>query len=267
MFRKAAVAGTFYPGSAKSLSAMLSGFVDKEKKREKAIGVVSPHAGYMYSGAVAGAVFSEVEIPATAIILAPDHRGAGNAFALFPEGAWETPLGEVEIDREIAKKIDKQSSVAIIDGDAHKYEHSAEVQVPFLQHIRSDIKIVAIVISTLSIQQLRLLGEELAEIVTQTGREVLCIASSDMTHYESHESAGKKDRLAIDEILKLDEFALLETVRKNDISMCGVGPTIAMLAYAKKMGAKEARLVKYMTSGETTGDMNEVVGYAGIVVK
>ena len=267
MFRKPAVAGTFYPASAGSLSAMLGGFVDKNRKKEKTIGVVSPHAGYMYSGAVAGAVFSEVEVPPTAVILAPAHRASANAFALFPQGAWGTPLGEVEIDYELVKKMDKHSTLAVIDADAHRYEHSAEVQVPFLQHVRSDIKIVPVVISTLNIQQLRLFGEELADIVTQSGAEVLCVASSDMTHYESRESAGRKDKLAIDEILKLDEFALLETVRKNDISMCGVAPTISMLAYAKKMGAKEARLVKYTTSGETTGDMNEVVGYAGIVVK
>jgi len=267
MFREPAVAGTFYPASAESLSAMLGGFVDKKKKSEKAIGVVSPHAGYMYSGAVAGAVFSEVEVPATALILAPAHRASANNFALFPEGAWATPLGEVEIDRVIVKKMERHSKFAVIDADAHTYEHSAEVQVPFLQHVRSDIKIVPVVISTLNIQQLRLFGEELADVVTQAGADVLCVASSDMTHYETRQSAGRKDKLAIDEILKLDEFALLETVRKNDISMCGVAPTIAMLAYAKKMGAKEARLVRYATSGETTGDMNEVVGYAGIVVK
>lgn len=267
MLRKPAVAGSFYPADGKSVTSMLAAYIDKDKKKEKAIGIVSPHAGYIYSGAVAGEVFSAVELPPTAVILAPDHRGAGTAFALFPEGSWQTPLGEVEVDGELVSAIAKGSKLVEIDPDAHLFEHSAEVQVPFLQYIKPDIKIVVTMIASISFNDLVTFGEELADCVKQTKKDVLVVASSDMTHYESHESASAKDKIAIDQILKLDERGLFDAVREYNISMCGVGPTISMLSFAKKMGAKEARLVKYMTSGQTSGDYAQVVGYAGILVK
>jgi len=267
MLRKPAVAGSFYPADAKSVASMLEAYVDKKRKKEKAVGVVSPHAGYIYSGAVAGEVFSAVEPPPTAVILAPDHRGAGTAFTLFPEGSWETPLGEVQIDDELVSAIAKHSKLVEVDPDAHLFEHSAEVQVPFLQHIKPDIKIVVTMISTMRFDDLVDFGKELAECVTQTKKDVLVVASSDMTHYESHESASAKDKIAIDRILELDERGLFDAVRNHSITMCGVAPTISMLSFAKKMGAREARLVKYMTSGQTSGDYAQVVGYAGIMIK
>jgi AmmeMemoRadiSam system protein B len=267
MLRKPAVAGTFYPDDADGITALLKAYVDIHKEKEKAIGVVSPHAGYIYSGVVAGELFASVELPPTAVILAPDHRGAGTPFALFPEGSWQTPIGNVEVDGELVSAIQENSKLAEIVPDAHLYEHSAEVQVPFLQYIKGDIKIVAVMIATMSTNDLVAFGKELAHSVKGAKKDVLVVASSDMTHYESHESASAKDKIAIEQILKLDEQGLVQAVRENNITMCGVAPAVSMLAYAKEMGATEARLVKYMTSGQTSGDYTQVVGYAGILVK
>lgn len=261
--RKPAVAGQFYPGKEESLRKSIEQMVTKVQKKIKAIGIVSPHAGYMYSGPVAGELYSNIEIPETVVILGPNHTGIGKPYAIMTEGNWWTPLGEVEIDNTLAKEILNASDLIEEDSNSHKYEHSLEVQVPFLQYFKPDIKIVPIVIGG---DEFTKIGEAIAGSIKKYKKDVLIVASSDMTHYEPQENAKKKDNLAIEAILKLDEKEMLNRISKFDISMCGYGPTAIMLVSAKIQGAKQAKLIKYMTSGDTTGDYSAVVGYAGLAV-
>ena len=266
MTRKPAVAGSFYPGTERSLLAQLDEFIDKDIEKRKVIGVMSPHAGYVYSGMVAGKLFSSIVISHVAVIMGPNHRGIGSDFAIMTAGSWATPLGEVPIDKSLAKSLLAQSSLLVEDETAHAYEHSLEVQVPFLQHLRPDIRIVPICMGGYHQDDFVKLGHEIATCVKESGEEALIIASSDMSHYEPHEQAKKKDMLAIDAILRLDEKEMLERVRAHNISMCGYAPTAAMLAAAKDLDARNAELVLYQTSGDVAGDYSQVVGYAGIIV-
>ena len=261
-----AVAGSFYPANKDRLISMIASFMESVP-RQKAIGIVSPHAGYVYSGAVAGALFSCIEVPDSALIIAPNHRGAGPAFSLFPEGSWLTPLGEVPIDEELNQALLSKCTLLEEDVQAHLYEHSAEVQVPFLQYLKPDIKLSAIVIASDLYPSLEKLGKDIAGALRLLKRPVLLVASSDMTHYESQEEASRKDRLAIDEIIHLEPKRLSEVTAANHITMCGVHAATTMLIAAKELGASVASLVKYQTSGDTTGDYDQVVGYAGIVVR
>lgn len=261
--RRPAVAGQFYPGKEDALRSTIDGMVHKVEKKIKAIGIVSPHAGYMYSGPVAGEVYSSIEIPKTIIILGPNHTGIGAPYAIMTEGKWWTPLGDVEIESSLAKEVLDSCELIEEDNSAHAGEHSLEVQVPFLQYFRSEVKIVPLVIGG---ERFSDIGKAVAEGIKKCEKDVLIVASSDMTHYESHENAKRKDNFAIEAILKLDEREMLKRISKHDISMCGYGPTAIMLVASKILGAKQAKLIKYMTSGDTTGDYSAVVGYAGVVV-
>jgi len=265
--RQPAVAGQFYSSSAKEIKSQISAFADWKAKKQDVIGCVLPHAGYMYSGAVAANVVSHIKIKENIIIMGPNHTGFGPAFSIMSEGSWQTPLGTVEINNLLAKSILKSSHVKE-DTLAHAYEHSIEVQLPFLQFQNTNFKIVPLVIGQADLEIYKEVGEQIANAIIETNTKdsSLIIASSDMTHYESQESAGKKDKLAIDAILALDETKLWQNVQKFDISMCGYAPTIIMLVAAKKLGAKKASLIKYQTSGDATGDYASVVGYAGIIV-
>jgi len=267
MDRTPAVAGSFYAGTREELERSVASCME-EAERVPALGVVSPHAGYMYSGPVAGALFSRVEVPDLCVILAPLHRGFPSAhFSVWADGKWLMPTGDVPVDEEFSLKLLQSYPAAAADPGAHEAEHSAEVQVPFLQAVNPSVRIVPVVISSHDVDALREFGKALAGIIRDTAGDVLVVASSDMTHYESKESAEKKDRLAIDRVLALDEEGLFEVVARNHISMCGVAPTISMLACCRELGAKDAELVRYRTSGDVTGDFAEVVGYAGIVVR
>jgi hypothetical protein len=265
MIRRAAVAGQFYPGNPAELRRLIEKLADPKAKKEPAVAVVSPHAGYVYSGRVAGAVFSSVVLPATFVIVAPAHRPIRPVFALMTEGSWETPLGEVPIDAELAEGIQSRCRIAVSDPAAHAAEHSLEVQIPFLQVLRGDIAIVPINVSSRAVEgQLDDLGRAIAGAVRACGKEVLLVASTDMSHYLSASEARAKDVQAIDRILALDARGLIDVVRSRDISMCGVLPTAAVITAAKEGGATRAELVRYATSGEVTGDEGEVVAYAGL---
>lgn len=267
--REPVVAGQFYPGTRAGIEKVFKGFVNRAEKKEDAKGVVMPHAGYGYSGRVAGATISAVNLKSTYLILGPNHTGMGTAFGLMSNEDWQTPLGEVGVDKKLAQAILSSSRFIKEDKLAHTEEHSIEVQIPFLQYCSSaDFKILPLVIASADLNALQNVGKELAQAIKKIGIEndVLIIASSDMTHYESQQSAEKKDKLAIEAILKLDEGLLLKRVREMDISMCGFAPTIIMLTATKELGATKARLVKYQTSGDASGDYSAVVGYAGIVV-
>ena len=229
--------------------------------------MVSPHAGYVYSGPVAAAVMSRIQLKDTAIIIGPNHTGRGKPLSIMTEGSWSTPLGEVKIDSELGGRLLARSTYLPEDSAAHQFEHSLEVQVPFLQYFKSDIKIVPIVFSFATGSVYKQIGKDIARVIKDLKREVVIIASSDMTHYEPQESAQRKDNQAIEAILELNEDKLLARIEELNITMCGYAPTVSLISAAKELGAREAELVRYQTSGDTTGDYSSVVGYAGIIIR
>lgn len=269
--RKPVVAGQFYPSSPEDLKRQISSFIDKADTihKSEAIACVLPHAGYMYSGAVAAKTVAGINLKDKIILLGPNHTGYGAQFSIMSEGSWQTPLGEVEVDNKLASGLLKQSKYLEDDILAHTYEHSLEVELPFLQYFKPDFKIVPIAFLSDEIGALKEIGKEIALCIKESGlqKQTLIIASSDMTHYEPQEQAQRKDREAIAAISELDEDKLIAKIKRLNISMCGYAPTIVMLCAAKLLGAKEAKLIKYQTSGDTTGDYDAVVGYAGMVIR
>lgn len=264
--REPAVAGRFYPSVATQLSNDLASYLSPQTEKIAAIGCIAPHAGYMYSGRVAGAVFSRIDVPARCIVLGPNHTGRGHPLAIMTQGSWRTPLGELSIDRELANRLLESFPAVIEDSAAHRLEHAIEVEVPFLQTVRRDVLFVPISLGTGQFVILEHLGKAIAQVVHALGERVLILASSDMNHYENDETTRVKDRKAIERILALDPRGLHEIVMNESISMCGFGPSVTMLTAAKTLGAQKAELVQYATSGDVFGDRDHVVGYAGIVV-
>ncbi|MFH0764233.1 MAG: AmmeMemoRadiSam system protein B [Candidatus Omnitrophota bacterium] len=268
MNRNPVVAGQFYSGSKNALLKEVAGLVPEGMAREDAIGVVSPHAGYIYSGEVAAGVLGSIKPKAAYIILGPNHTGSGCRFALSPARIWKTPLGDVETDERLNLEIKKNCPLIKDDGLSHSHEHSIEVQLPILQYLNKNFKFVPIVISYAGLDVYRQIGKALAKSIKdlKLEKDITIIASSDMTHYEPQEIAKSKDSAAIEAILKLDEGELFERVSSMHITMCGYGPALIMIAASKALGAKKARLVKYATSGDVSGDYSSVVGYAGIII-
>lgn len=266
MIREPAVAGRFYPGSEKALREEVTRLVPPAAARERVIGVVAPHAGYMYSGKVAGEVYAGIEVPPTAVILAPNHTGRGPRFSVWPDGSWRTPMGVVRVDGTLARALLAASPLFSADTAAHQREHAVEVHLPFLQHCRPDVSVVGVVIGSQSLAELEDAGRALHAAISAHGTPVLVVASSDMTHYEPAAAAERKDRLAIARIEALDPAGLHRTVLGHGITMCGFAPTVVMLTAARLAGARRARLVRYANSGDASGDYDDVVAYAGIVV-
>lgn len=269
MSRRPAVANMFYPGDRSGLKQQLDSLIKPVPQPRTVLAAISPHAGYVYSGGVAGAVFSQIRIPDTVVILGPNHRGVGARVALVASGTWDMPLGPVPINEDLADLILKASpSRPRIEDDpeAHTMEHSIEVQVPFLQVLRPEITMVPICLSHVDLNACEEIGKALAKAVREYDREVLLVASTDMTHYESQDAARSKDQLAIERMLDLDPQGLFNTVAQHRISMCGVIPTTIVLAACKGLGATKSELVQYATSGDITGDYAQVVGYAGLIV-
>ncbi|MCP3177935.1 AmmeMemoRadiSam system protein B [Desulfuromonas sp. KJ2020] len=267
MARHPAVAGQFYPGTLTELKTLLDRLIPSEEFKTEAYGLVSPHAGYLYSGAIAGKTFSQVKIPPKVIILGPNHHGYGHDAAIYSHGEWQTPLGNTPVATDLVQEILIAGPDFAADELAHRFEHSLEVQLPFIQYLAPEAAIVPICVGHLALNTLIALGEALGEVISRHGREILMVASSDMTHYESGKSAREKDALAIEKMLELDPVGLYRTVTDNRISMCGVMPVTLMLIAARKAGAQRARLVEYGNSGDVTGDQSEVVGYAGLVIE
>ena len=265
MKRKPAVSGYFYPGRKEDLRKMIKRMVEPEVEKEKAICVVSPHAGFEYSGPVAGAVFSSVQLPDKFIILGPSHRAIQSRVAIMKEGVWETPLGHAQVESRLAELIMNHSQLVTEDEKAHLNEHSLEVQLPFIQYFKKNVSIVPVCISYyVSFEDLEELGKAISLGIKDLKEDVMIVASTDMSHYVEQKVAKKKDFLAIDKILQLDAKGLYDIVQLEDISMCGYQPTTSALIASKELGAQRATLIKYQTSGDTTGNYHEVVGYAGI---
>lgn len=266
MLREPAVAGRFYPADPDILRRDLRSYLSPPSERKSAIACMVPHAGYMYSGAVAGAVFSNVAVPSRCIILCPNHTGRGHPLSLMKEGGWQTPLGDLKIDQRLAEELLREFPSLRDDSDAHRFEHAIEVELPFLQVIRPEITFVPVAVGTSRLILLQELGEVLAKVIPAVAAGTLIIASSDMNHYEDDATTRVKDQKAIEKILELDAAGLHETVINESISMCGFGPAVAMLTAATQLGAEHADLVQYATSADVSGDRNTVVGYAGIIV-
>ncbi|WP_456425692.1 AmmeMemoRadiSam system protein B [Desulfurobacterium sp.] len=265
MVRYPAVAGQFYPALPEDLKMMLDSMCEPAPKI-KAKAVIVPHAGYIYSGRVAGATYSRVEIPDLNVLLGPNHTGFGRRVSVFPDGIWVTPFGEVPVNSEVSKKLVKYPPYEP-DVNAHIYEHSLEVQLPFLQYcsgFRETLSIVPIVFSFISYDVCEQAGKILAESLYD--KDGLIVISSDFSHYVTQEKAKEMDKLAIDAILDLNPYELYTRVVTYDISMCGVVPATVGLIAAKLLGATAAELVMYRTSGDVTGNYREVVSYGGLII-
>ena len=267
MLRLPAVAGRFYPGDRNELARAvgeLAPAADAAKKIQARACLV-PHAGYMYSGHVAGAVYARLQLPRRFLILGPRHYPEGEALAILSQGAWQTPLGEARIDTPLAERLKRACPLLREDSVAHRGEHSLEVQLPFLQVLAGDFRFVPIALGTTRFGALEELGLAIAEVLAAEAEQTLIVASSDMNHYESDRITRVKDHKAIEKLLALDARGLYDTVRAEGISMCGYGPAVSMLTAAKNLGASRAELVRHATSGDVTGDFDEVVGYAGLI--
>lgn len=267
MLRSPAVAGRFYSADPERLRIQVEQCIEKIPHRQPARALVCPHAGLIYSGPVAGAVYSRIQIPDTLLIVGPNHTGLGPPVSVYGEGGWTMPNGTVPIDRDLAAAVLERYPLAESDTEAHQFEHCIEVQLPFLQYFQPDASIVPVIMMSIDLRVCQQLGEAMADAIMDAGRPVLLIASTDMSHYEPDAVARKKDRWAIDKILSLDPVGLHRVIREKQISMCGFAPTVAVLFAALRLGAKQAQLIKYMTSGETGGDYNQVVGYAGLLIQ
>jgi AmmeMemoRadiSam system protein B len=265
--RAPAVAGQFYYGTRERLLDQVGQYIVGDAPKEDVIGVIVPHAGLIYSGPVAGAVYSSIRFPKTFVLLGPNHTGLGSPISLSDDNEWETPLGILEVDKKLAAKIIQNDPGVTRDDRAHLFEHSLEVQLPFISYFSKDAKIVPIALLSASVGDCIELGRAIARAVKTVDYPVVIAASSDMSHYVSEKAARQKDQKAIDRVLAVDPEGLYETVVRERISMCGYMPATAMLSAARELGANSARLVKYATSGDVSGDYDSVVGYAGIVVR
>lgn len=268
MIRNAAFAGSFYPASAPELTEQIKQFAEAAVLPTAAIGVLAPHAGYVYSGKTACHTFQRACIPQTAVVLSPNHTGRGASIAMYTKGMWRTPLGEALVDPGLADELQKAIPGAKSDFAAHDNEHALEVQLPFLQYFRKDVRIVPITLKHLGLERCREIGQAIGAVLQKRLPDApLLVASSDMTHYESAEVARAKDRRAIEQLLQLSPEGLYRTVEEGQISMCGVIPATVMLYAAKILGASRAELVRYSNSGEINGETERVVGYAGIIIR
>jgi len=267
MVRQPAVAGRFYSSNAKQLARDVDEYAPAAPEKIRATACVVPHAGLMYSGHVAGAVYAALELPRRAILMGPRHFPRGQAMAILTEGSWQTPLGDAPVDSALAVEVARACPRLRDDAVAHEREHSLEVQLPFLQRMVPGFCFVPIVLGTDRYPSLEELGHAVAKVVAAQTEPVLVIASTDMNHYESDAITRAKDERAIARILALDPRGLYDTVRSEGITMCGYAATTAMLVAALDLGVKEAELVRYATSSDITGDTNEVVGYAGMILR
>jgi len=278
--RRPCQAGAFYAGTAKSLKTQIENCflhdfgpgkipeIVKEGGRQM-IGFVCPHAGYMFSGAVAAQAYYSLALegrPDVVFLFGPNHTGHGSGLAVMNDGFWRTPLGDVEIDSELANQVVRESRIIDVDDSAHRFEHSIEVQLPFLQFLYgSEFKIVPIGFLMQDLSSAREVGEAVAKVLA--GENGVIIASSDMTHYEPQESASRKDKMVLEAVEAMDEEKLYSVIETHRISACGYGPIAALMTAARVLGAKEAKLLCYKTSGDVIGDYSSVVGYAAVCFK
>ncbi|HTZ16817.1 MAG TPA: AmmeMemoRadiSam system protein B [Dissulfurispiraceae bacterium] len=267
MKRLPAVAGQFYEGNPARLKKQVEQYVVKDAEKQKVTAILSPHAGLMYSGHVAGALYSSIRFPKTFVLLGPNHTGLGPAMSIMGSGEWEIPTATFLVDEELGRKVKERVPRLVEDTQAHMYEHSLEVQLPFIAYSSDECRILPISIMKASLEECEAMGRGIADAIREAGYDVVIVASSDMSHFEQDSVARRIDNLAIKEVLDLDPEGLYSVVLREQITMCGFIPAVVMLYAARKLGATEARLIKYATSAEVNGDFDRVVGYAGIVVR
>ena len=263
IIRKSLFAGTWYPTEKDEIKE----YIELNQNKSDVIGCICPHAGWMYSGKVAGSVYSRINNYDTYIILGPNHTGHGANASIFPDGIWETPFGKIKIDTELVKDILNLSEFLEPDTEAHSREHCIEVQLPFIQYFNPNPNIVPIILMSEHYDICKDIANAITNTIKRSKKRILLIASTDMSHYESQQYAKQQDELAINKIMELDAEGLIKTVNQFSISMCGYFPTAIVLLTSKKLGAKKAELVKYATSGDITGDTSSVVSYAGLIIK
>lgn len=270
MLREPAVAGQFYPADPAALREDIEQFLrlgapaPADTPLQNIIALIVPHAGYVYSGKVAGAVYAAVELPRKLVILCPNHTGDGRPIAVMNRGAWRTPLGDAPIDEPLADRLLEGCRLAEIDHRAHQREHSLEVQIPFLQAKLGEFSFVPVSVGTHRLDDLTRLGHDLAAALAEVPAAI--VISSDMSHYIQADEARSRDTMAIERITSIDPPGLHRVVHTHDISMCGVAPAVAGLTAAKDAGARSARLIAYANSGDTSGDYESVVAYAGLTI-
>jgi len=266
MDRQPAVAGSFYPADEDELRRKVSSFIGEVQSPKKVICAISPHAGYIYSGGIAGKVFANIEVPKKCIILSPNHTGMGKPAAIMTSGDWIIPGQNIPIDKKLSSEILDGSNALSEDASTHIAEHSIEVQLPFLSSRRKEVSIVPITLSYLGMKACKDIKNAISNAIKKCDEDILIIASSDMNHYESQDVTVNKDKIAIERIIQMDARGLIETCSQNHITMCGVIPTAISVMIAKELGATKAELIAHGTSGDTNGDYSSVVGYAGIVI-
>lgn len=278
--RRPTQAGAFYEADAEALRAQIAncflhrlgpGKLPKvnEKGQRAIIGLVCPHAGYMYSGPVAANAYYELAAdgkPDTVLILGPNHTGYGSGIAVMNDGFWRTPLGDVEIDGEAADEIVREARIVDVDETAHRFEHSIEVQLPFLQYLYgNDFRFVPVCFQMQDLASAEEVGNALVEVMN--ARNAVVIASSDMTHYEPQKTAAAKDLNALKAVEDMDAKRFYSIIEAQNVTACGYGPIAAIVTAAKGLMAKQAKLLRYQTSGDITGDHSSVVGYAAVCFK
>ena len=267
MLRLPAVSGRFYPSDPAKLTSLVQEFIADEgaSPPTRARACLVPHAGYVYSGHVAGAVYARIEIPKKIVVLGVRHQPRGEKMAILSSGAWRTPLGDAPIEESLAKALRESCPLLSEDSVAHQAEHSLEVQLPFLQVLQPGFSFVPIALGTVHFGELVAVGESIGKVIGDSREQVLLVTTSDLNHYEDDAKTRVKDHKAIEKILELDAWELYETCRREAISMCGLGPTVAMITALKRLGCPQAELVRYATSADVSGDFSAVVGYAGMM--
>lgn len=278
--RRPCQAGAFYAGTAESLKRQIEncflhelgpGKIPEVVKAgpRRIVGLVCPHAGYMFSGPVAAHAYYKLALdgkPDVVVLLGPNHTGYGSGLAVMKEGVWRTPLGDIEVNSELADQIVQESSLLDVNDSAHRFEHSIEVQLPFLQYLYgSEFKIVPICFLMQDLSSAKEVGQAVAKVLN--GKNAVIVASSDMTHYEPHEVAEKKDKMALTAVEEMDEEKFYSVIEAQHVSACGYGPIAALITAAKILGVKEAKLLCYKTSGDIIGDYSSVVGYGAVCFK
>lgn len=266
MIRMPAVAGSFYPEHPDQLRDDVAAYLRGGQQNLEVKGLVVPHAGYIYSGAIAAQAYKSILIPPTVLLFGPDHHGSGTSAAVYSSGSWRTPLGDVPINEALAAELIAACPLLKADTLAHRHEHAIEVQIPFLQSIRPDVRIVPISLGHAGLDDWLFLGQQIGELLTGRAEKALLIASSDLHHFSSAATTEMLDRSVINMMERYDPAGLYSLVRENRISMCGVIPTIVMLTAARVSGATNCRLQSYGHSGMVNGDLQSVVGYACLLV-
>lgn len=266
--RQPAVSGRFYPGRAEELRADVAKFLGGAATGggNRHVGVVAPHAGYVYSGPVAGKLFADTVVPRRVIVLAPNHTGRGARAAVWARGAFALPGDQVPVDEELTQRLLDAGAGFVADREAHRFEHALEVELPFVRARNPDAIVTPVILGGLDGAECIALGRTLAAIVGALDEEVLVVASSDMSHYLPDDVTRKIDRRAIEPMLACDPARLYDVVEREEISMCGILPATMMLSYARARGATKGTLIAYGTSADAFGDTDRVVGYAGLAI-